>query len=90
MRGAGTHSLKAELAFPLTCSAPVKPECGTRTSRILLGKWGETLGVEGRTFTEECGDRARVGVFVDEAIGVEAVSMLLDDKEEVLEWEWAW
>jgi hypothetical protein len=48
------------------------------------------FGVEGRTFIEECGDRVRVAVFPDDAIGVETVSMLLDDKEEVLECEWAW
>ena len=90
MRGAGTDSLKAEHVLPLTCSAPGKPECGPRTSRILLGKWGDMFGVEGRTFIEECGDRVRVAVFPDDAIGVETVSMLLDDKEEVLECEWAW
>lgn len=53
---------------------------------MLLGNRELALGVAGSTLTEVCGDRL---IRVD-AVGVDMVSILLDDIEEALECEWAW
>lgn len=55
---------------------------GFRTSRILLGKREAAFGVVGRTLTEACGDLEALF----EAVGVDRVSMLLEEADDAFEW----
>lgn len=55
------------------------------TSRMLLGKADMEVGVAGRILMEEWGERPRA--LAEEPVGVETVSMLLEDIEDVFEWE---
>jgi hypothetical protein len=52
---------------------------------MLLGKRELALGVAGSTLTDVCGER----LILEDAVGVDMVSILLDDIEEAFEWEWA-
>lgn len=81
----GALSLKLDI-LPLSTSllSPVALFM-PRTRRILFGKREEALGVVGRTFRELCGDRDRDIFFPDEPVGVDTVSMLLEDADEAFE-----
>jgi hypothetical protein len=67
------------------------PTLGARTTRILLGKLAIVVGVVGRTFTEECGERpvlpwrpprCRRELLVDVGLAID-----VDDVDEAFEWE---
>jgi hypothetical protein len=55
---------------------------------MLLGKWEVAFGVAGRTLIDACGDLDSE-TFADDTVGVETVSMLLEDIDDALEWECA-
>lgn len=52
---------------------------------MLFGKREVAFGVVGRTFKELCGDRDIDRFFADDPVGVETVSMLLEDADEAFE-----
>lgn len=58
---------------------------GPRTRRMLLGKDVDVFGVVGSILMDGCGERDRDRRAVP--VGVEEVSILFDDTEDVLECE---
>lgn len=77
--GAGTPSLNVDFIPPPVSLISESPLPGPLTYRIWLGKREEAPGVVGRTLTDECGDLAI------RAVGVDTVSLLLDETDEAFE-----
>lgn len=76
----GAASLNTERIPPDWSFTSRAPLYGPRTKRILLGNRATAFGVVGRTLIEACGDFETLG-----AVGVDTVSMLLEEAEEAFE-----